>query len=1217
MKKSDIRVVLYIFFSVAINIFGGKIATALNLPIWGDTFGTIFSAYVFGPFVGALVGMTTNIIFAMLGSAPIAYMIVSVFIGVIVGFAARKGMFDSLYGTISVSVVITFGSLLVAVPLDFILYKGMTGNIWGNGVIGFLAERGVSKFLRVIIGQFYIEFIDKVGVLILMFVLIKLRRGRLEYSKANLNGFSIKNIIKKRFKKDVASVLIIMLSLANLLPAFSNNIISANAIDSTTNTYISTIYGSNNGLPCGEANDVVQTNDGVLWVGTYAGLYRYTGTEFRLMSEYDTVRNVNCLYKDEDGRLFIGTNDNGVSVNVNENIIDTLDVEGGLSSNSIRSIIRGEDGYYYIGTSLGLDIVTLNAGFNYVKTISSIKYACSATINSEGYISVVDTDGRVFVLRDGEIVASTKSDDNTDIYTCTTFIDDVLYVGTAKNHVITYTFDGDKLHMHSRYTCKEMKNINRLYQVGDNVYVCSDSGIGYLNKSKRYIHVNTGEFNNSVDNMMVDYQGNMWFTSSRLGLLKMSESSFMDVYRTAGMDDSVVNSTLEWNGTLYSGTDTGLEAISADRKSQIHNFITDGLEGVRIRCLTTDKQNNMWICTYGSGVICVDKDLNYTTFDNSNPMMGSWTRVVRCLEDGTIVVGSEEGVSFIKNETVTKCVTAEGALTNTMILSIEQLSDGRILCGTDGDGIVVLESDGSFVKRITRENGLSSGVILRTIEDSHESGVFIVASNGLSYMDSAYDIRELDNFPYYNNYDALAIADGELCILSSSGVFIVDESKLIAGSTLTEEILLDVKKGLNGPLIANSWNYIDNYGKLYLSCEDGIYMLDTTSYDTVKKSYRMRLSDIKVDNKDVYIERGEDIIIDSDSKKLTLYPEVINYSLENPYISYYLEGVDEEPTVCRLSDFSSVSYSNISSGSYRFYISILDSNTDKVIESNSFSIIKEAHIYNHGYFMIYFIIVAALAITWLTWFIARIRLQRTLAIQKIHIEMAEKQLQMGNQTILAIAKAVDAKDVNTSQHSRRVSEYSVMIAKRLGMSDEECDNIRKSALLHDIGKIGIPDRILNKPDRLTDDEYAIMKSHVTRGAEILREFTLVDHIIEGALYHHEKYDGTGYASGLKGKEIPLYGRIIGVADAFDAMTANRIYRKKLDFDFVINELKRCRGTQFDPEILDVFLELIEDGTVDVEELYHRSVTGNIIVENPATPNEHVIDIIPNDSEEEG
>ena len=198
---------------------------------------------------------------------------------------------------------------------------------------------------------------------------------------------------------------------------------------------------------------------------------------------------------------------------------------------------------------------------------------------------------------------------------------------------------------------------------------------------------------------------------------------------------------------------------------------------------------------------------------------------------------------------------------------------------------------------------------------------------------------------------------------------------------------------------------------------------------------------------------------------------------------------------------------------------------------------------------------------------------------------------MGNETILSIARTVDAKDSNTSEHSFRVSEYSVAIARRLNYSDEKCENLRQMALLHDIGKIGIPDAILNKPGKLTDEEYEIMKSHVIRGGEILKDFTIIDNVSVGALYHHEKYDGTGYCHGLKGEEIPLDARIIGIADAFDAMTANRVYRKQLDIDVVIAELKRCSGTQFDPKLVEIMLSLIDDGTINVECLYEQSKEG--------------------------
>ena len=202
-------------------------------------------------------------------------------------------------------------------------------------------------------------------------------------------------------------------------------------------------------------------------------------------------------------------------------------------------------------------------------------------------------------------------------------------------------------------------------------------------------------------------------------------------------------------------------------------------------------------------------------------------------------------------------------------------------------------------------------------------------------------------------------------------------------------------------------------------------------------------------------------------------------------------------------------------------------------------------------------------------------MQRQLNLQKRELELAKRQVQMGNETIMAIARTVDARDVNTSNHSIRVSEYSVAIAKQIGYSEEEQENLRKAALLHDIGKIGIPDNILNKPGKLTDEEYATMKTHVLVGGEILKDFSLIPHIQEGAMYHHERYDGKGYCKGLSGENIPEYARIIGIADAFDAMTSNRVYRKKLDMDYVLGEMKKGCGTQFDPRFVKIYLELLE------------------------------------------
>lgn len=180
-------------------------------------------------------------------------------------------------------------------------------------------------------------------------------------------------------------------------------------------------------------------------------------------------------------------------------------------------------------------------------------------------------------------------------------------------------------------------------------------------------------------------------------------------------------------------------------------------------------------------------------------------------------------------------------------------------------------------------------------------------------------------------------------------------------------------------------------------------------------------------------------------------------------------------------------------------------------------------------------------------------------------------------SIMVIANTLDAKDAYTSGHSMRVAQCSAAIAEKLNWSEKEVRNMHNVGLLHDIGKIGVPDAILNKPGRLSNEEFELIKKHPVIGNDILKDIHTINSVAEGALYHHERYDGRGYPNGLKGEEIPLYARIIGIADAYDAMTSNRIYRPKLTQDRVIKEFEKGRGTQFDPKLTDLFLEMLRGG----------------------------------------
>lgn len=185
-----------------------------------------------------------------------------------------------------------------------------------------------------------------------------------------------------------------------------------------------------------------------------------------------------------------------------------------------------------------------------------------------------------------------------------------------------------------------------------------------------------------------------------------------------------------------------------------------------------------------------------------------------------------------------------------------------------------------------------------------------------------------------------------------------------------------------------------------------------------------------------------------------------------------------------------------------------------------------------------------------------------------------------NQMIRAFAKSIDIKDNYTKGHSFRVAEYTKKIAWRLGYRDKRLENIYHIALLHDIGKIIIPESILNKPGKLTDNEYEVMKNHAQYGYEILKEIDCLPNLALGAGYHHERIDGTGYPNGMSEDEIPQIAKIIAVADTFDAMHSTRPYRESMSMDKIVAELKRVAGAQLDAAIVDIMLELIAEGAFD-------------------------------------
>jgi putative nucleotidyltransferase with HDIG domain len=185
-------------------------------------------------------------------------------------------------------------------------------------------------------------------------------------------------------------------------------------------------------------------------------------------------------------------------------------------------------------------------------------------------------------------------------------------------------------------------------------------------------------------------------------------------------------------------------------------------------------------------------------------------------------------------------------------------------------------------------------------------------------------------------------------------------------------------------------------------------------------------------------------------------------------------------------------------------------------------------------------------------------------------------------TIYALTAAIDAKDHYTFSHSENVSVLATQLAQAIGLDNEHVEMIRQAGLLHDIGKISIPEHILTKTSRLTNEEYNIIKSHVENSIAMIRHLPSLDYVIPIAISHHERYDGKGYPRGLSGEEIPVGGRCLGIADAFDAIVSRRPYKEPVSIPEALKEIERNLGKQFDPVIGNVFINLVKDGTINTE-----------------------------------
>ena len=938
--------------------------------------------------------------------------------------------------------------------------------------------------------------------------------------------------------------------------------------------YLETVYDNSNGLDSSAANDVVQTRDGFVWIGTYNGLTRYDGSSFYQYPVSSGIYSVANLYVSNKDELYVGTNDSGIAM-YKEGKFQFWQLKDGLSSNTIRDITENSKGLMFIGTTEGLSFKDRD---NYITregdTRLANKYIKELHPAPGNRVCGLTQNGDMFVYQGRDLEsffpADTFSFGNVVAVEPNVFSENQYWVGTTGDKVAQISIENGTVRVLKLLTMEGRHTVNDILLRADGILlVATENGVGYFDMLDNFHVIDKMQFNNSVDNIMVDYEGNMWFSSSRMGVAKLTSNSFRNLFSIAGISPRVVNSVLKHQGITYVATDRGLVTLKGDKP--IATPISELLKTTRTRHVIVDSKGNLWIATYSKlGLLKYNPETGAMRgFTRREGLPHERSRVIMESSDGSIYVGTRDGLALIRNDKVEKTFTTKNGLSNPQVLCLLE-HKGNIYVGTDGGGINLIRDD-HIVYNLDQQDGLRAGVILRMATDPETGGMWISTGNSIAHFKDG-ELTTIANFPSTNNFDFIFTQNGEMLVTCNQGIYVTRSSKLLKDGSY--DYVLSQRDGLSGALTANSFNYIENNEKLYLCLQNGLCQLNLDSLEQSSGLKKFCVPSINIDGVDYPLDEDKPLQISSDATRITYKAYVLTNSLNNVILSSYLEGFDKKIEKVSRFDNKERTYTNLAGGTYKLHVGIYDQRTGKLSQEKVYTLIKEKKLSEYPAFVL----------LPLTIFVGLLfggyRLYMRRRLQRIQEKQRETE-EFLDQVISSFAKAIDLKDHYTRGHSARVAQYSRQLAEAMGWSKERVDNLYRVALLHDVGKVVIPDEILNKRGTLTDAEYAKMKEHTDIGSAILEEISQFPLIAVGAKCHHERFDGRGYGHQLTGKEIPLEARIIAVADTFDAMNSTRVYRPHLSREKILSELERAKNTQLDGEIVELLLQLIHEGKVEI------------------------------------
>lgn len=934
-----LKKVLMIVLAAAFGLIEHIIIDALKLPIAGMQISLLGVSYYMGPIYGLIAVCLTGVgdwffsphslafFFPVLGGV--------VFCGIL---GKYKRFLDKITDTITlICLTGLVEGIVLAIAKSFIL----NGNIvlsYAENIVAMLDHHSYPQLFNYLVAGVFTVYPDVTLCFLIMWI-------------CHFVSKSLKNKKdrKKSLKRKITGMVAILLAVMSASFCFP---ISVNASSNTN--YISKRFNASSGLAGGTANYVAQTSDGRMWVATYEGLYAFNGKKFELVTNIPDVRSTMCLYVARDDSLWIGNNGTGLVVVRPDGTYVKLDIYDGMPSDNIRDIKQFDETTFYVATSKGMAIVNYDGESLSVKNVlADNQYINKISIASDGTVAFYSSNKKVYLSKNEDIFQRLLSVSG-EITTVQFDDNDILYVGESSNIIYLYSKTNGSFEKTGEFETGEITSVQSLCFADDVTYVAAQNGMGYLDKEGKFTPLYADDFSSNIEYVMEDYQGNVWFASSRHGLLCLEKSVFMDVFSFCDAPEAVVNSEVEWNGLLYVGTDKGLLALDLKNGENVSNELTEQYSTeYRIRCVNVDSNNSLWISAYGYGTIEVTENGEIYTYTDELEGFDIGTRARFTVEksDGSMILSHNGGVAFIKDHKIVKQLVCGEKMCSAYALTIIEQDDGSLLFGTDGEGIWVYK-DGKFTQSISRKEGVSSGVILRLVNDPYTDGVFVISGSGLCYLNGDNTAHEVEKFPYYNNLDMWIADDGTVFVLSSAGVFVGSYEVLMSGEgNIT---LLDNSYGLNCNLTSNPWNYITEDGILYLAANRGIYSLDVHNYNRSVSEYKPMIESVTIDDQVIKEITRNEITIPEGNHKITLTIDINNFTSVDPYVRYYLDRVDKTKKVCLASQLSEVTYENLSHGEYSFYIEVLDDEKESAIAKTTFTIIKSGEPYETTGFLIAF-----------------------------------------------------------------------------------------------------------------------------------------------------------------------------------------------------------------------------------------------------------------------